>query len=142
MNSLSERIFKNKFDFQSIKNDLTAIDSISFEEFFEQIIKNKSSIIYDSEIFSILSKEFFLTFFVGATGYFLLYLIFIRHFSFPFLATKSYHDAVFYVNWQFFSSNCRRYSNIEYPEELNRINSSFWNIKKLFIFFNANIISF
>ena len=43
MNSLSERIFKNKFDFQSIKNDLTAIDSISFEEFFEQIIKNKET---------------------------------------------------------------------------------------------------
>jgi len=43
MNSLSERIFKNKFDFQSIKNDLTAIDSISFEEFFEQIIKNKEA---------------------------------------------------------------------------------------------------
>ena len=43
MNSLSERIFKNKFDFQNIKNDLTAIDSISFEEFFEQIIKNKEA---------------------------------------------------------------------------------------------------
>ena len=43
MNSLSERIFKNKFDFQSIKDDLVAIDSISFEEFFEQIIKNKEA---------------------------------------------------------------------------------------------------
>ena len=43
MNSLSERIFKNKFDFQSIKDDLVAIDSISFEEFFEQIIKNKET---------------------------------------------------------------------------------------------------
>ena len=43
MNSLSERIFKNKFDFQSIKYDLVAIDSISFEEFFEQIIKHKEA---------------------------------------------------------------------------------------------------
>ena len=52
MNTLSERNYKNKYDIQNIIDDLTMIDSISLEEFFEQIIKNKETQkndFYDSE---------------------------------------------------------------------------------------------
>ena len=52
MNALSERNYKNKYDIQNIIDDLTMIDSISLEEFFEQIIKNKETQkkdFYDSE---------------------------------------------------------------------------------------------
>ena len=43
MNSLSERIFKNNLDIKSIKDDIFLLDSISFEDFFEQIIKSKET---------------------------------------------------------------------------------------------------
>ena len=43
MNALSEKIFKNNFSINAIKDDIMMMDSISFEEFFEQIIKNKET---------------------------------------------------------------------------------------------------
>jgi hypothetical protein len=43
MNALSEKIFKNNFNINSIKDDIMMMDSISFEEFFEQLIKNKET---------------------------------------------------------------------------------------------------
>ena len=43
MNSLSERIFKNNFNIKNIKEDIFIIDSIPFEDFFEQIIKSKET---------------------------------------------------------------------------------------------------
>ena len=43
MNALSEKIFKNNFNINAIKDDIMMMDSISFEEFFEQLIKNKET---------------------------------------------------------------------------------------------------
>ena len=41
MNSLSEKIYKNNFNINNIKDDISLMDSISLEDFFEQIIKSK-----------------------------------------------------------------------------------------------------
>ena len=41
MNSLSERIFKNNLDIKNIRDDVFQLDSISFEDYFEPIIKSK-----------------------------------------------------------------------------------------------------
>ena len=43
MNGLSEKIFKNNFNINNIKDDITIIDSMPFEDFFEQIIKSKET---------------------------------------------------------------------------------------------------
>ena len=43
MNSLSEKIFKNNLDVKNIKDDILLIDSISLEDFFEQVIKSKET---------------------------------------------------------------------------------------------------
>ena len=43
MNSISERIFKNNFNIKNIKEDIFLLDSIPFEDFFEQIIKSKET---------------------------------------------------------------------------------------------------
>ena len=43
MNGLSEKIFKNNFKINNIKDDIVIIDSMPFEDFFEQIIKSKET---------------------------------------------------------------------------------------------------
>ena len=43
MNTLSEKIFKNNLIIKSIRDDILIMDSISFEDFFEQIIKGKET---------------------------------------------------------------------------------------------------
>ena len=41
MNALSEKIFQNNFSINNIKDDIQIIDSMPFEDYFEQIIKSK-----------------------------------------------------------------------------------------------------
>ena len=43
MNALSEKIFQNNFSINNIKDDIQIIDSMSFEDYFEQIIKSKET---------------------------------------------------------------------------------------------------
>ena len=43
MNSLSEKIFKNNLNIKNIKDDILILDSISLDDFFEQIIKSKET---------------------------------------------------------------------------------------------------
>ena len=43
MNALSEKIFQNNFSVNNIKDDIQIIDSMPFEDYFEQIIKSKET---------------------------------------------------------------------------------------------------
>ena len=43
MNALSEKIFQNNFSINNIKDDIQIIDSMPFEDYFEQIIKSKET---------------------------------------------------------------------------------------------------
>ena len=58
-----------------------------------------------------------------------------------FINISRYIKNIAIIIYFFLKQSLKIFTN-EYPEELNRINPSLWNIKKLFIFFNANIISF
>ena len=43
MNALSEKIFQNNFSINNFKDDIQIIDSMPFEDYFEQIIKSKET---------------------------------------------------------------------------------------------------